>query len=158
MMMMMMMMLLLLLLLLLLLMMMMTTTTTIASLQPSIPASHHPHLHQHLTGPPHPHHVRRLLPPLAYICSGPPSQRHGPAAAAQMDVSLTPLHQLSMSNSPAKYRYFVNMPGYTTAQQYASAIGDLKAIAAACCSALVKTCCDRPFYVKFLTGRYTGRV
>jgi pectin methylesterase-like acyl-CoA thioesterase len=50
------------------------------------------------------------------------------------------------------------MPGFTTAQQYASAIGDLKAIAAACCSAAVKTCCEKPFYVRFLSGRYAGRV
>jgi hypothetical protein len=64
----------------------------------------------------------------------------------------------SFTSSSCTSRYFVNAAGYSTAPEYASAIVDLKAIHAACCSSAVKTCCDKPFYVKFLSGRYAGRV
>ena len=55
-------------------------------------------------------------------------------------------------------RYFVNVPGHSTADQYAAAISELKAAVAACCSDAVKTCCGKPHYVRFVTGRYAGRV
>jgi hypothetical protein len=52
----------------------------------------------------------------------------------------------------------VNVPGHSTAEQFAAAISEMKDAAAACCSASVKTCCGKPYYVRFLTGRYAGRV
>ena len=44
-------------------------------------------------------------------------------------------------------RYFVNVPGHSTADQYAAAISEMKAAAAACCSASVKTCCGKPYAI-----------
>ncbi len=54
--------------------------------------------------------------------------------------------------------YFVNLPGHSTPEQYSTAISDLRAMNTTCCNANVKNCCGKPFHIRFVSGRYAGRV